>query len=116
MNNNQDNNSTNDHDLLIRVDTRLEMLIREMQLMRDTTKEQINNKVDKATFQDVRMEFTRQLQEMTTENDKAFKIHKDSLADHEKRMRRIEYSLYIGFGLLMAVQFFFSIYPIIIKQ
>lgn len=33
---------------------------------------------------------------------------KEGQADHETRIRRLEYSLYIGFGVLMAAQFYLS--------
>ncbi len=88
-------NNSNDHDLLIRVDTQLINLTQEVRLMREGANERLNkveiNKLDKANFDEFKME----------------QLEKDQ--DHEKRMRRIERTTYIGIGVLGCIEFIISI-------
>lgn len=81
----------NDHDLLIRVDTKLESLTHEVRLMRDGAAERLNyvelNKLNIKIFEEYKEE--------VEEREK----------DHEVRMRRMERVIYGGIGGLAVVQF-----------
>lgn len=69
----EQNNST-DHDLLIRVDTKLGTLVNEMQLMRDNTNKRLDNleknKLDKEDFNDFRISNSQLIVDKATVQDK----------------------------------------------
>lgn len=110
----------NDHDLLIRVDTKLGTLIQEVQLLRDDTTRRLGNvelnKLDKTEFNDFKvtiqndlnkadLNFSKELLERDKRHDEIFK-------SQEVRISRIERNMYIGIGILMSLQ---VAVPIILK-
>lgn len=94
--------SMNDHDLLIRVDTRLETLIGEVQLMRDNTNQRLakveDGKLEKADFNDFRNELNKALETRTKENDIRF-------TNLERSVNRLIWLVAIGAGVLGTLQF-----------
>lgn len=110
----------NDHDLLIRVDTKLGTLIEEVQLMRDNTNQRLSTveqtKVEKSDFNDFRvniqndlnkteLSFNKILLERSQHNDEMFK-------SQDTRISRIERNMYIGIGILSAIQ---VVIPLVLK-
>jgi hypothetical protein len=86
----------NDHDLLITVDTKLEILIREVKELKDNTTKRVetleHEKLDKAEAQ-------RLLKE-------AEKLHND----HESRIRRLERYGSAAIGALALLEFLLRFY------
>lgn len=110
----------NDHDLLIRVDTKLGTLIEEVQLMRDNTNQRLSsveqNKVEKTEYNDFKvliqneinkidLTFNKMLMERSQHNEETFK-------SHDSRISKIERNMYIGIGILMVLQF---VVPLVLK-
>lgn len=110
----------NDHDLLIRVDTKLGTLIEEVQLMRDNTNQRLSTveqtKVEKSDFNDFKVNiqndlnktdllFNKILMERSQHNDEMFK-------SQDIRISRIERNMYIGIGILSAIQ---VVIPLVLK-
>jgi predicted GH43/DUF377 family glycosyl hydrolase len=110
----------NDHDLLIRVDTKLGTLIEEVQLMRDNTNQRLSTveqtKVEKSDFNDFKVNIqndlnktdltlSKTLMERNQHNEEMFK-------SQDQRITKIERNMYIGIGILMALQ---VIVPLILK-
>lgn len=81
----------NDHDILIRVETKLESLTDEVRLMRDGTKEQITTlfatKLDKKTY------------EAESKNTS------DAIEKHDRQIGRLTWLVYIGVGIILTLQF-----------
>jgi len=84
-------NGQNDHDLLIRIDTRLQDLIRDNNDFKSNLSKLENKKCDK---DEVNEKFNGHKQDIATQ-----------LSDHEKRMRRVERFVYIAIGALTLLQF-----------
>jgi hypothetical protein len=80
----------NDHDLLVRIDTRVTEL-----------KDQVSR------FNQSSAEDRRQLHEI--------KADKSDVHDHETRLRRQERFLYIGIGGLMTLQLIFGLFELLKK-
>ena len=110
----------NDHDLLIRVDTKLGTLIEEVQLMRDNTNQRLSTveqtKLEKSDFNDFKVNiqndlnktdhsFNKILLERSQYNDEMFK-------SQDIRISRIERNMYIGIGILSAIQ---VVIPLVLK-
>lgn len=110
----------NDHDLLIRVDTKLSTLIEEVQLMRDNTNQRLSTveqtKVEKSEFNDFKVNiqndlnktdlaFNKIVMERNQHNDEMFK-------SQDTRISRIERNMYIGIGILTALQ---VVVPLVFK-
>ncbi len=77
--------SGKDHDLLIRLDEKVNNLLNEVKLMRDNSLSRIES----------------------LEHTKVNKADQETIdEDHEVRMRRLERYMYIGFGIITAVQIF----------
>lgn len=72
----EDQQKSDDHDLLIKIDTKLEMFINQVSL------------------------YKKELDELEKR-----KCDKDLVSDLEKRMRRMERIIYIGLGGLAVLQF-----------
>lgn len=102
----------NDHDLLIRVDTKLGTLIQEVQLLRDDSTRRLSsveqNKLDKSEFNEFKLSifaevnksdlnFNKELLERDKRHDEVFK-------SQDQRITRIERNMYIGIGILMSLQ------------
>lgn len=98
-----------DHDLLIRVDTRLETLIKEVQLMRDGTKEQIRNlevnKLDINTFSTYISSKEKSDSEARRDWEEANKKITESIGLHEQKLAEHTRLIYIGFGIVITIQF-----------
>lgn len=118
----------NDHDLLIRVDTKLGTLLGEFQLMRDSTNTRLTSvekdKLDVATFNEFKVENSKEFNRFELEINKKF-LEKDqqnektfielraaNAAQNVKIEKLIRY-LYIGLGIVGTLQF---LAPFLIKQ
>lgn len=110
----------NDHDLLIRVDTKLGTLIEEVQLMRDNTNQRLSsveqNKVEKAEYNDFKVLIQNELNKIDLSFNKALlerNQHNDEIhKSQDSRITKIERNMYIGIGILSALQ---VIVPILLK-
>lgn len=110
----------NDHDLLIRVDTKLGTLIEEVQLMRDNTNHRLSiveqTKVEKSEFNDFKVSIQGDMNKNDLNLSKTFlerNQHNDELfRSQDIRISRIERNMYIGIGILMALQI---LIPLILK-
>ncbi len=110
----------NDHDLLIRVDTKLGTLIEEVQLMRDNTNHRLSTveqtKVEKSEFNDFKVSIQNDMNKSDLNLNKTFmerNQHNDELfRSQDIRISRIERNMYIGIGILMALQI---LIPLILK-
>lgn len=110
----------NDHDLLIRVDTKLGTLINEMQLMRDGTNSRLerveSGKVDKADLIEYKVLVEKQMTEMRSDftNDLTDKIKPIATATETNTAAIVilNKNMYIilGMGILLEVAI-----PIVIK-
>lgn len=113
-------NST-DHDLLIRVDTKLGTLIQEVQLMRDTTNQRLtnveNNKVDVSEFHEFKAEIVAQVLKLDTDFKKTLlerdKINMDANKELSDKIDKLKTILYIGVGIVATLQF---VIPIVIAN
>ena len=102
----------NDHDLLIRVDTKLGTLIQEFQLLRDDTTRRLGNveqnKVDKSEFNDFRVNMTNEINKADLNFNKTMlerdKHNEGLFKSQDERISRIERNMYIGIGILMSMQ------------
>lgn len=83
----------NDHDLLIRIDTRLQDLVRDNNEFRASLSKLDAKKLDK--------------DEASGKIDAHKKEVGEQLRDHERRMRRLERYIYIASGVLLFLEFIF---------
>lgn len=110
----------NDHDVLIQVSTKLDTLIGEMQLMRDSTYTRLTNleqfKVDKADFVEYKSFVDKMILDCKTDifrtMDERSKSTSDQLAaiskrqdEQEKQISIINRNMYIilGMGILLEI-------------
>lgn len=97
--------NTTDHDLLIRLDTKVDNITTEMVMMRDNVTIRISelnsNKLDISIFKQFLERYERESRDTGNKD-----------GDYEARLRRIEVRMYIGMGVLLALQF---LSPIVIK-
>lgn len=94
-----------DHDLLIRLDTKVDNITTEMVMMRDSitirVSELSSSKLDISIFKQFLERYERESRDTGTKD-----------GDYEARLRRIEVRMYIGMGVLLTLQF---LSPIVIK-
>lgn len=91
------NTKNSDHDILIRLDTKVDNLTTELVMLRDNTTARVNElhttKLDANSFKDFLAVYERELKEVVIKNN-----------DFEDRLRRIEMRMWIAIGILMAMQ------------
>ena len=87
-----------DHDLLIRLDTKVDNITTELVMMRDSTTARVTelnaNKLDVAAFK----LFVSRYEEESKKTD-----GRD--IDYEGRLRRLEMRVWIAVGIIMTIQF-----------
>jgi len=92
----------NDHDLLIRIDTRLQDLIRD----NNEYKRQLGRlEVEKCSKDEMNEKISIRTREYENKLEKYIKESDNRLYDHEKRMRKMERWLFMAAGALVILQF-----------
>lgn len=92
----------NDHDLLIRIDTRLQDLIRD----NNEYKRQLDRlEVEKCSKDEMNEKISIRTREYENRLEKYIKENDNRLYDHEKRMRKMERWLFMAAGALVILQF-----------
>lgn len=120
-------NPNNDHDLLIRVDQKVQTLIEEVQLMRDSTNNRLQaveaNKLDRTEFNDhkvsfrnemnrMELDFNKVLIERSKENSDKFTMIEKIVEKNTTNINAIKWYIGIGIGMVLTLQF---IIPLIFK-
>lgn len=106
-----------DHDLLIRVDTKVQTLIDEMKLMRDGTNSRLqnveNNKVDSKDFHEYKADVSQRILTMESDFKKTLlerdKINAENIKEITAQIDRLKIIVYSGVGLVAALQFVISV-------
>ena len=92
----------NDHDLLIRIDARLQDLIRD----NNEYKRQLGRlEVEKCSKDEMNEKIAIRTKEYEDKLEKHIKDNEERLSDHEKRMRKMERWLFMAAGALVILQF-----------
>lgn len=101
-----------DHDLLIRLDTKVDNLTNEIVMMRDNTTRRVeqldHDKVDVTDFLEFKKHMELEIAKASTFGSNSlaeYRRDNDARAeDHEKRMRTIESKIAIATGIVIAAQ------------
>jgi len=102
-----------DHDLLIRVDTKVQTLIDEMKQMRDVTNNRLlaveQGKVDNNDFHEFKSEINQRINTMDLEikktlleRDKSNSLAFKAVSDQIDNLKKI---VYVGIGIVLCLQF-----------
>lgn len=97
---------TKDHDLLIKLDTKMDALTENFNHMRDNVVTRVTaleeHKVDKRDFEDTKKIIDNKVDK--TDFDGYKKTNTEKINDHESRMRRNERIIYIATGAVLLLQ------------
>ena len=119
--------STNDHDLLIRLDARMQSMTMEIRMANDNTSQRLAvveaGKLDRKEFEDYKRTFSDEVKasflnrkessdEYRTATDIALEKYGKAVSENSKRINFLESQRYIFMGVIIAAQIFV---PIIIK-
>lgn len=100
-----------DHDLLIRLDTKVDGLTAEIKTLRDDTIGRVvkleNGKVDRGDFDEFKKYLAKEIamvhEHATQERSKIVESSKEFQKDVEARLRAIERFVYIAIGIITVV-------------
>ena len=113
MNDSRDN-SMADHDLIIRLDTKMDLLTKTVGQLKDDTVGRIvrieSDKLDRADFEDFKLDLSKNMAEAIGSEARAREALastlKDYQKDHEARMRNLERIVWIASAVVILLNIF----------